>query len=149
MKKLALLATFVLVAAPLSAQDTTKVATAKVAGDWDFSFTSPQGAATWRIKLDQAGDTLRGTAATDFGQLDVVDGWITGDDMSFTLNLNFQGTPITVNFAGKVKGDTVQGNVGVPEANMTFPFTAVKATGLQTPSAPGATPYDRPRFVRL
>jgi hypothetical protein len=149
MKKLALLATFVLAAAPLAAQDTTKVATVKVAGDWDFSFTSPQGAATWRIKFDQAGDTLRGTAATDFGQLDVLDGWITGDDMSFTLNLNFNGTPITVNFAGKVKGDTVQGNVGVPEANMTFPFTAVKAVGFETTSsALRATPYDRPRLAR-
>jgi hypothetical protein len=149
MKKLALLATFFLAAAPLSAQDTTKVATAKVAGDWDFSFTSPQGAATWRIKFDQAGDTLRGTAATDFGQLDVVDGWITGDDMSFALNLNFNGTPITVQFAGKVKGDTVQGNVNVPEANMQFPFNAVKASGTEAASVTlRATPYDRSRLVR-
>lgn len=148
MKKLVLLTMFVLVAAPVSAQDTTKVATAKVAGDWDFSFTSPQGAATWRVKFNQAGDTLRGTAATEFGQLDVVDGWITGDDLSFALNLNFNGTPITVQFAGKVKGDTVQGNVNVPEANVQFPFNAVKASGTETSAAPlSATPYDRPRLV--
>jgi hypothetical protein len=147
MKTLKLLAALVLVAAPLSAQDTAKVATAKVAGNWDFSFTSPQGAATWRIKLDQAGDTLRGTAATDFGQVDVNDGWITGNDMSFSLSLNFNGTPITVNFAGKVKGDTVQGNVGVPEANMTFPFTAVKATG--TDMSTQSTTYDRSRYFKL
>jgi hypothetical protein len=146
MKTLKLLGALVLFAAPLSAQDTAKVATAKVAGSWDFSFTSPQGAATWRIKFDQAGDTLRGTAATDFGQLDVSDGWITGNDMSFSLALNFNGTPITVNFAGKVQGDTVQGNVGVPEANMTFPFTAVKATGSDMTHA---TTYDRSRYFKL
>ena len=147
MKTLKLLAALVLLAAPLSAQDSAKVATAKVAGSWDFSFTSPQGAATWRVKFDQAGDTLRGSAATDFGQLDVVDGWITGEDLSFTLNLNFNGQMIAVNFAGKVKGDTVSGNVGVPEANMTFPFTAVKASG--SDASTHSSTYDRSRYFKL
>lgn len=147
MKRLAFLAAFTLLAAPLSAQDAPKAPTAQVAGSWDFSFTSPQGAATWRVKFDQSGDTLRGSAATDFGQLDVVDGWITGNDMSFTLNLNFNGTPISVNFAGTVKGDTVQGNVDVPGAGIQpFPFTAIKAAG--TASLLTATPYDRSRLVR-
>lgn len=146
MKKFTLFAALTLVAAPLAAQDTTKVPTAKVAGNWDFSFTSPQGAANWRIKFDQAGDTLRGSAATDFGQLDVSDGWITGNDLSFTLHLNFNGQMIQVNFAGKVKGDTVTGNIDVPGAGIQpFPFTAVKASGTDT-STP--TPYDRSRLVR-
>ena len=147
MKTLSILAAFALVAAPLSAQDAPKEPTAKVAGSWDFSFTSPQGAATWRIKFDQAGDTLRGTAATDFGQLDVTDGWITGSDMSFALHLNFNGQMIQVNFAGKVKGDTVQGNVDVPGAGIpAFPFTAVKASGFQFSSSSPAI-YDRPRIA--
>jgi hypothetical protein len=148
MKKLLGAIALVLLAMPLSAQDTTKVPTAKVAGNWDFSFTSPQGAATWRIKFDQAGDTLRGSAATDFGQLDVVDGWITGNDMSFTLNLNFNGQAISVNFAGTVKGDTVQGNIDVPGAGIQpFPFTAVKAAGNE--AATSWAPYDRPRLTPL
>lgn len=149
MKTLALVALTALVAAPLTAQDTTKVPTAKVAGNWDFSFTSPQGAANWRIKFDQSGDTLRGSAATDFGQLDVVNGWITGNDMSFTLNLNIQGQAITVNFAGVVKGDTVQGNVDVPGVGIQpFPFTAVKATGFEAAAgALTALPAERPRRV--
>jgi len=53
-------------AAPLAAQDTpAKVPTASIAGDWDVSFTSPQGAATWRIKFEQSADTLWGTATTE------------------------------------------------------------------------------------
>jgi hypothetical protein len=149
MRTRVILAVLALVAAPLAAQDAPKEPTAKVAGDWDFSFTSPQGAATWRIKFDQAGDTLRGTAATEFGQLDVTDGWISGSDMSFTLHLNFNGQMIQVNFAGKVKGDTVQGNIDVPGAGIQpFPFTAVKATGFAfSSSSPPAV--DRPKIVRL
>lgn len=146
MRPFALLAAVALLAAPLSAQDTTKLPNAQMAGNWDFSFTSPQGAANWRVTFDQSGDTLRGSAATDFGQLEVSDGWITGNDLFFSLHLNFNGQMIQVDFAGVVKGDTVQGNVDVPGAGIQpFPFTAVKATGFD---AAAATPYDRPRLVR-
>ena len=151
MKKLLCVIGLVFLAAPLSAQDTTKVATAKVAGNWDFSFTSPQGAANWRIKFDQAGDTLRGSAATDFGQLDVVNGWISGNELSFTLNLNFNGQAIQVNFAGIVKGDTAQGNIDVPGAGIQpFPFTAVRAAGFDVAarSPLSLPPAERPRLVR-
>jgi hypothetical protein len=149
MKKLMGVIALAFLAAPLSAQDAAKVPTAKVAGNWDFAFTSPQGAANWRIKFDQAGDTLSGSAATDFGQLDVTNGWITGNDMSFTLNLNFNGQMIQVNFAGVVKGDTVQGNVDVPGAGIQpFPFTAVKAVGSDW-SSTHLTSIDRPRAARF
>jgi hypothetical protein len=139
------------IAAPIAAQDTTKVPTVNIAGNWDFSFTSPQGAATWRINFVQAGDTLRGQAATgDFGNLDVMDGWVSGNDISFSLNLNFNGQSIALNFAGTVKGDTAQGNIDVPVATMNFPFTAVKASGAQGLTGLLATsfPVEQPKLVR-
>ena len=150
MKALTLLAGIALLAAPLAAQDTTKVATANVAGNWDFSFTSPQGAANWRVKFEQFGDTLRGSAATDFGQLEVSDGWITGNELYFTLYLNFNGQSITVNFAGTVKGDTAQGRIEVPGVGVDpFPFTAIRATGFEVAASPlAALPAERPALVR-
>ena len=45
MKNLLAFMAVVILAAPVSAQDAPKVATAQVAGNWDVSFTSPQGAA--------------------------------------------------------------------------------------------------------
>jgi len=150
MKALTLLAGIALLAAPLAAQDTTKVATANVAGNWDFSFTSPQGAANWRVKFEQFGDTLRGSAATDFGQLEVSDGWITGNELYFTLYLNVDGQSITVNFAGTVKGDTAQGRIEVPGVGVDpFPFTAIRATGFEVAASPlAALPAERPALVR-
>ena len=151
MKKLLAVIALALFAAPGAAQDAPKAPTAKVAGNWDFSFTSPQGSATWRINFDQAGDTLRGQAATgDFGNLDVTDGWVSGEDISFTLNLNFSGQAIALNFAGKVKGDTVQGTIDVPAATINFPFTAVKAAGAQgtTGLLAASFPVERPKLVR-
>lgn len=151
MKKLLAVLALAVFTAPGAAQDSAKVPTAKVAGNWDFSFTSPQGAATWRINFEQAGDTLRGQAATgDFGNVDVSDGWVTGEDISFTLTINFSGQPIALNFTGKVKGDTAQGNIDVPVASMGFPFTAVKVVGAQRSASLLATssPVERPKLVR-
>ena len=149
MKKLLGAIALVLLAMPLSAQDSAKVPTAKVAGSWDFSFTSPQGAANWRVKFEQSGDTLRGQASTDFGAIDVSNGWITGNELSFTLNLNFNGQSISVNFAGTVKGDTASGNIDVPGAGIQpFPFTAVKAAGTSEMTRLFAI-AERSRLVRL
>jgi hypothetical protein len=149
MKRLLAVVALAIITAPVAAQDTTKTPTVNIAGNWDFSFTSPQGAATWRIKFEQAGDTLRGQASTDFGALEVTNGWITGNELSFTLNLNFNGQAIAVNFAGTVKGDTAQGNIDVPGAGIpAFPFTAVKATGSFASLTPLLT-AERPRLVRL
>ena len=150
MKKLIGILALALIAAPAAAQDAPKAPNVNMAGNWDFSFTSPQGSANWRIKFEQSADTLRGSAATDFGQLDVTNGWVSGNEMSFTLNLNFNGQQIQVNFAGTVKGDTAQGNIDVPGAGIQpFPFTAVKAVGAQgLASLMNSMPAERPRLVR-
>lgn len=149
MKKLiGLVALAFVVAMPAAAQDAPKTPNANVAGNWDFSFTSPQGAATWRIKFDQKGDTLTGQASTDFGAIDVTNGWITGNDLSFTLNLNFNGQSIAINFAGTVKGDTTSGNIDVPGAGIApFPFTAIKATGAFSEQSLVLAVAERPRRV--
>ena len=151
MKKLMCFLALAILSAPVAAQDSTKVPNANMVGNWDFSFTSPQGAATWRVKFEQSADTLRGQASTDFGALDVSNGWVQGNEMSFTLNLNIQGQSLQVNFAGTVKGDTVQGNVDVPGVGIQpFPFTAVKVPAFaSSPSFANAMPAERPRLVRL
>lgn len=136
-----------LLAAPLAAQDAPKAPPAKVAGNWDVSFTSPQGAATWRVSLEQSADTIWGTANTgDFGTVNVTDGWVAGNDVAWTIGLNFQGTQIALNFTGTVKGDTISGQIDVPGVGIQpFAFTGVKVTGAQPGVASAA--IERPRRV--
>lgn len=147
MKGLTALLTLALIAAPLSAQEPAKTAPTNIAGNWDISFVSPQGAATWRIKFEQSADTLWGTATTDFGPINVADGWVAGADVSFTLNLNFQGQAIALNFTGTAKGDTINGQIDVPGVGIQpFAFTGVKVVGA-TVAAPA--PLERPRPVAV
>lgn len=125
----ALIASIVAVVAPLataSGQD-EKPATAKMAGSWDFSFTSPQGNHTWRVKFDQKGDTLSGQAESELGTLTLQDAWITGNELSFGVAISMNGQSFNLYFAGLVKGDTADGSLEVPNSGMqAIPFRAVR-----------------------
>jgi hypothetical protein len=137
-------------AASLPAQSSPSSAPAKVAGTWNVSFSSPQGNANWSVKLEQVVDTLRGMASTDFGELRVLDGWVEGDNLGFSLNLTYNGTPITLTFSGVVKSDTVTGKIEVPGVNVDpMPFTAVRASAGGGDSVAGSDAFDRPRQVRF
>ena len=150
MKKLIGILALALIAAPATAQDAPKATNVNMAGNWDFSFTSPQGTANWRIKFEQSADTLWGTATTDFGPLNVTDGWVAGNDVSFTLSLNYEGTPISLNFTGTVKTDTINGQIDVPGVGIQpFAFTGVKVTGYQSSRVFPSLPVrpERPRLI--
>ena len=121
------------------AQD-APVTTAKVAGNWDFSFDSPQGAMTWRVNFQQAGDTLNGQAQTDFGTLPMREGWISGNELTFGLTLSFEGQSFVVYFTGLVKGDSAEGSIEVPNSGLPItPFTAKRV------AEPGSDAVDRVR----
>lgn len=144
MTRIAAALVIALIATPMAAQEPPKGPPVNIAGNWDISFVSPQGAATWRVKFEQSADTLWGTAATDFGQLNVTDGWVAGSDLSFTLNLNFQGQQIALNFTGTARGDTINGQIDVPGVGIQpFAFTGVKVAGREAP----ATFVERPRLL--
>ncbi|HEX9562635.1 MAG TPA: hypothetical protein VF981_01640 [Gemmatimonadaceae bacterium] len=125
----------------LQAQDATPP-TAKMAGNWDFSFTGPQGAMTWRVNFTQAGDTLTGQAQSDFGTLPVSEGWVTGNELSFGLTLSFEGQSIVVYFSGLVKGDSAEGSIEVPNAGIpVIPFIAARVV------ESSGSPMDRARRI--
>lgn len=136
-------------AVPLAAQEAAQPA-AKMAGTWDFSFSGPQGPMTWRVNLQQVGDTLTGQAATDFGNLPVTEGWSSGNEMSFGLVLTYDGQSFTVYFSGVFKGDSAQGSIEVPNAGLpTTPFSALRVPkpGEPTPDAGMAFRPEDPRVL--
>lgn len=127
-----------------SAQDAPKEP-AKMAGSWDFAFTSPQGNHNWRVKFDQKGDTLSGQAQSELGVLTLSDAWITGNELSFGVAINLEGQAINLYFSGVVKGDTADGSLEVPNVGMQpIPFRAVRvASGSDASSSPAMLHSER------
>ena len=125
-----------LAAGPLFAQPVT------VAGDWEVTISSPQGANTAVASLKQDGDKVSGVLKNQMGELPFEGATITGDELKFTFTVNFQGTPLPITLTGKVKGNAIDGKAdfgGMAEGEWTakrIEATAKAVTGAPMPAAP-------------
>jgi hypothetical protein len=82
---------------------------ADISGNWKGTAETPNGTIerTFVFKVD--GHKLTGeTTSNMFGKSTIEDGKVDGDDVSFTITVNVQGTDAKVNYKGKVEGDTIK-----------------------------------------
>jgi len=99
--RLALVALAVLGAAQAFAQTT-------IAGDWNMTINSPQGANTTKVTFKQDGDKVNGLFKSPAGELPFT-GTLTGNDLKFAFTIQFQGQPLEIAMDGKVDGDAMTG----------------------------------------
>jgi imidazolonepropionase-like amidohydrolase len=82
---------------------------ARVAGTWDLTVTSPQGENRASMTVTQSEATLEGTMATEMGTVQVTDGRITGQRVTFTVAVPISGQTTTIVFRGTVDGNRMSG----------------------------------------
>jgi hypothetical protein len=105
----------ILFALPLSA--------AEIAGNWKGTAEGPNGSMerTFAFKVD--GDRLTGeTVSSMLGKSVIENGKVEGDALSFTIKVRFQDNEMTVNYKGKVTGDTMK--LTSDAGSMTMEWTA-------------------------
>jgi len=94
-------------AAPAAPQD----AQASVAGTWALTVETAQGTGRPTVKLQQNGEKLTGTYASEvFGERPVT-GTVKGTEVTFAFTGSFEGTTFTVTYAGRVENDAMKGRV--------------------------------------
>jgi len=85
---------------------------ADVTGKWKAEFESPVGTQKYTYEFKVEGTKLSGKAfferMGEKGEVELKDGKVTGDDISFVEMLDFQGTPIVIAYTGKVAGDEIK-----------------------------------------
>ena len=120
---LAALATVFSLAGPVSAQD--------ISGVWEISWETPRGAQTVAFTFAQDGTALTGSAEMTMGRrggggetrtVDVTEGKVEGDDVSFTMIMGGGQRSFTLSFTGSVDSDTMEGMVTNPRGGEN-PFT--------------------------
>lgn len=99
----ALLLTIALALA-LGAQDKP----ANVAGTWQMTAYTAHGPFAARLRIQQDGETIKGTADTDYGNVSLT-GAIKGNAIQFTWTLDTPGGTYTVVHDGTVTGDSMKG----------------------------------------
>jgi len=55
-----------------------------------------------------AGDKLTGTMSGRQGDLEITDGKVKGDEVSFDVTMNMQGNTMKMTYKGKVAGDEIK-----------------------------------------
>jgi hypothetical protein len=92
---------------------------ADATGTWKWSTAGRQGGqgreSTLKLKVD--GDKLTGTLSTPGRQggqareAAIEDGKVKGDEISFAISRDVNGTKMTVKYSGKVTAETIKGKI--------------------------------------
>ena len=77
-------------------------------GKWTFETQGRNGPQTVTLTLKASGDTLTGSMSGGRGgEVNISDGKVNGDDISFSVVREFNGNQFTTKYTGKVSGDTI------------------------------------------
>jgi hypothetical protein len=102
---------------------------ADVSGTWKGTAQTPNGTVerTFVFKVD--GNKLTGETSSDmFGKSVIEDGKVDGDNISFNITVNVQGTEGKVNYKGVVQGDEIKFTATIPAYNQTVEYTAKRVS---------------------
>jgi hypothetical protein len=96
-----------------------------VDGNWNLTINSPMGARPTSLSLKADGATLTGVQTAEGGSAPIADGKVDGDAVSWSNSVT-SPFPMTLEFSGKVVGDTLNGTVKAGSFG-SFPFTGARA----------------------
>lgn len=97
-----------------------------VAGEWDAMMNTPGGAVPLKLIFVVDGEKLTGTAKRTRGDV-ALTGTIKGSDITFSYTIDYNGNAFTMNFAGKVEGDKINGAVSFGNTEESWAATRTKA----------------------
>ena len=105
---------------------------AGIDGKWTAEVPGRQGnTQTTTFNFKAAGEKLTGTMSGRQGDIEISDGTIKGNDVSFKVVREMQGNKITINYVGKLAGDEIKFTrtmEGGPGGGAAVEFTAKRAS---------------------
>lgn len=106
-------------------------------GKWTAEVQGRNGPQTMTFDFHVDGSTLTGKITTPRGDVDITNGKVDGDNISFDQVMNFNGNSMTMNYKGTASGDTINftRTVGGGGDRPPMQFVA-KRGGAAAPAAP-------------
>ena len=77
-------------------------------GKWTTTINTQIGDMPYTYNFKAEGDKLTGKAISQFGEIEITEGKIAGDDITFVENINFDGNAIRIDYKGKITGDEIK-----------------------------------------
>ena len=105
------------------------VSAADISGKWKGTAETQFGTFERSFDFKVDGNKLTGETSSDrFGKSTIEDGKIDGDNISFTISINFDGNEGKVAYKGKVTGDVIKFKVEVPGVDDAIEYTAKRVS---------------------
>jgi len=79
-----------------------------ITGTWTAAIDTQIGVQNYTYTFQVNGDKLTGRAKSQFGDTEITEGSVKGDEVSFVENLNFQDQPLRIEYKGKLSGDEIR-----------------------------------------
>ncbi|MBB5711336.1 hypothetical protein [Sphingomonas xinjiangensis] len=98
---------------------------ANVDGNWNTVTKSPMGDQQATLSVQSNGDTFTGTFSGGLGTTDIKDGKVSGDTLTFTLDITVP-MPMSLTVEATAEGDNLNGTV-TAGAFGSFPITGTRA----------------------
>ena len=76
-------------------------------GTWNATWETRIGEQRYTFRLEQRGQTLTGTATSNFGEAKIEDGRVTGNVITFTETLTIEGTVRQFEYSGTLAADKI------------------------------------------
>jgi hypothetical protein len=77
-------------------------------GKWTADVETPRGTQTLTFDFHVDGAKLTGTVTSPRGAIDIQDGKVDGDTISFNQVMNFNGNEFKIGYSGKAAGETIK-----------------------------------------
>ena len=84
------------------------VLAADVTGTWTAAIDTQIGEQNYTYTFKVEGEKLTGKAKSQYGETDLTEGVVKGDDISFVENLNYEGMLLKITYKGKIAGDEIK-----------------------------------------
>lgn len=81
-----------------------------VAGTYDTTVKSPMGDQKGTLTVNPDGDSWTGQMAGGLGAMDITDGKVDGNTITWSMNMTVP-MPMTLNCTASIEGDTLTGKV--------------------------------------
>ena len=93
------------------------------AGSWALTINSPQGVFNSPLTIQQNGEAVTGEIGSPAGVVPISNAKISGNELTFSYSINFQGQQLTIAARGKIEGNAISGSMETMGTSFDFSGT--------------------------
>jgi len=102
-----------------------------ISGKWKAVVDSPMGAMDMTIEFIQDGSHITGSFTSEMGKWDIIDGVLSGRELTFSISANIMGESMAMEFSGTVDEESLEGDISVQGESAKLKATKIPDEGVE------------------